>query len=48
MIALLIENRLDQEAGGPFKPSFGLSGAVLSLDKVFLPLVRVFVASIPT
>jgi len=35
-------------AGGPLKPDFGLSGAVLSLDKVFPPLVRVFAPSIPT
>jgi|SRR5216684_3378832 len=35
--------------GGPLKPAFGLSGgAVLQLDKVFPPLVRVFVLSIPT
>jgi hypothetical protein len=34
--------------GGPFKPGFGLSGAVLPLDKVFPPLVRVFVSSIST
>jgi hypothetical protein len=30
-------------AGGPFKPDFGLSGAVLPLDIVSLPLFRVFV-----
>ena len=28
--------------GGPLKPGFGLSGAVLLLDKVFPPLVRRF------
>jgi len=33
--------------GGPLKPDFGLSGAVLLLDTVFLPLFRVFVLSIP-
>jgi hypothetical protein len=27
--------------GGPLKPAFGLSGAVLRLDRVFQPLVRV-------
>src|SRR6185369_4255067 len=32
--------------GGPFKPAFGLSGAFLQLDKVFLLSVRVFVPSI--
>src|ERR1700733_3864658 len=31
---------------GPLKPVFGLSGAVLPLDKVFPLLVRVFVPSI--
>jgi hypothetical protein len=35
-------------AGGPLKPGFGLSGDVRQLDKVFPPLVRVFVPSIPT
>jgi hypothetical protein len=35
-------------AGGPFKPGFGLSGAVLPLDKVFQPRARVFAPSIPT
>ena|SRR5204863_1757795 len=35
-------------AGGPLKPDFGLSAAVLLLDKVFPHLVRVFVPSIPT
>jgi len=29
--------------GGPLKPGFGLSGIVPPLDKVFRPLVRVFV-----
>jgi hypothetical protein len=33
-------------AGGPLKPDFGLSGAVLQLDRVFLPLFRVFVSSV--
>src|SRR6266705_4382602 len=37
-----------QRTGGPLKPGFGLSGAVRRLDKVFPPLVRVFVPSIPT
>jgi hypothetical protein len=32
--------------GGPLKPAFGLSGAVLLLDRVFLPLFRVLVSSI--
>jgi hypothetical protein len=36
------------KAGGPFKPGFGLSGAVLPLDKVFQPRARVFAPSIPT
>src|SRR5205814_2512371 len=35
-------------AGGRRKPDFGLSGAVLLLDKVFPHLVRVFVRSSPT
>ena len=35
-------------AGGPLKPDFGLSGAVRRLGRVFPPLVRVFVPSIPT
>ncbi len=39
---------LSASAGGPFKPSFGLSGAVLPLDKVFPPRVRVFGPSILT
>ena len=34
--------------GGPFKPSFGLSGTVPPLDKAFPPRVRVFEPSIPT
>ena len=34
--------------GGPLKPGFGLSGAVLALDKVFPQLVRVFAPSILT
>src|SRR5882672_115689 len=33
---------------GPFKSGFGLSGAVLQLDRVFLRSFRVFVSSIPT
>jgi len=42
-------NKIPQSlAGGPFKPGFGLSGAVPLLDRVFLPLVRVFVSSLPT
>ena len=32
-------------AGGPFKPAFGLSGAVLRQEKVFPRLVRAFVPS---
>ena len=32
-------------AGGPFKPAFGLSGAVLQQEKVFPRLVRAFVPS---
>jgi hypothetical protein len=35
-------------AGGPFKPAFGLSGAVRQLDNVLPQLVRVFGSSIPT
>ena len=35
-------------AGGPLKPGFGLSGEVPPLDRVCLPLVRVFVPSILT
>ncbi len=35
-------------AGGPLKPGFGLSGAVLLLEGVFLPLFHVLVSSIPT
>jgi hypothetical protein len=38
----------DDAAGGPFKPAFGLSGAVVSLDKASPPLVLVFELSIPT
>jgi len=34
--------------GGPLKPGFGLSGAVLQLDKILPPLVLVFLPSIPT
>jgi hypothetical protein len=34
--------------GSPFKPGFGLSGAVLQSDKVFLQPVRVFALSVPT
>src|SRR6266851_2711574 len=37
--------RTDGRTGGPLKPAFGLSGAVRPLDKVFPPLVRVFVPS---
>ena len=37
-----------KQTGGPFKPGFGLSGAVPLLDEVFLPLLHVFVSSIPT
>ena len=37
-----------QLAGGPLKPGFGLSGAVRRPDKVFPPLVRVFVPCIRT
>jgi hypothetical protein len=33
---------------GGLKPGFGLSGAVLSLDKIFPWLVRVIVASLLT
>ena len=33
--------------GGPFKPSFGLSGAVRHLDTLFPLLVHVFVRLIP-
>ncbi len=40
--------RYTSRAGGPLEPDFGLSGAVLPLDKVFPPLVRLFVSSIPT
>ena len=36
-------HQISRETGGPFKYGFGLSGAVLQLDKVFLPLFRVFV-----
>src|SRR5208282_1427232 len=39
---------LGGRTGGPLKPGFGLSGAVPPLDKVFPPLVRVFVPSILT
>src|SRR5437660_6601064 len=35
-------------AGGPLKPSFGLSGAVPQLDTISPPLVRAFAPSIPT
>src|SRR5258708_40349203 len=35
----------DVGAGGPFKPAFGLSGAVLQQEKVFPRLVRAFVPS---
>jgi len=35
-------------AGGPLKPDFGLSGAVLPLDKVFPPLVAQAWATRPT
>jgi hypothetical protein len=31
-------------AGGPFKPGFGLSGAVLLLDRVFPLLICIFVS----
>jgi len=44
--ALEILDNFEQE-GGPLKPGFGLSGAVLPLDKVFPQLVRVFAPSIP-
>jgi len=37
-----------QLAGGPFKPGFGLSGAVLQPDRVFLPLFPVFGSPIST
>lgn len=36
------------KAGGPLKPSFGLSGAVPPPDTFSPPLVRVFALSIPT
>jgi hypothetical protein len=36
------------EAGGPFKPFFGLSGAVSESDRVLLPLFRGFASSIST
>jgi hypothetical protein len=36
------------QAGGPLKPSFGLSGAVSEPGRVLLPLFRGFVSSIPT
>ena len=32
-----------RRTGGPLKPGFGLSGAVLLRDRVSLPLFRVFV-----
>jgi hypothetical protein len=35
-------------AGGPFKPGFGLSGAVLQVDRVFLSLFHVFGSTIST
>jgi len=37
-----------REAGGPFKPSFGLSGAVRQLNRVSLPLARAFLPSTRT
>src|SRR6266567_5613665 len=37
-----------RHAGGPLKPSFGLSGAVPQLDTISHPLVRAFAPSIPT
>ena len=40
--------RIERWAGGPFKPSVGLSGAVLRLDGVFLPLARGFLPSTRT
>ncbi len=36
------------QARGPFKPAFGLSGAVRGLDRDFQTLVRVFARSIRT
>jgi hypothetical protein len=44
----LSKTQLIQGAGGPLKPSFGLSGAVPQLDTIFPPLVRAFAPSIPT
>lgn len=35
-------------AGGPLKPSFGLSGAVRQLDRASLPLARAFLPSTRT
>ena len=46
LFALLLA--LMPPAGGPVKPAFGLSGAVLQLEKAFPLLVRVFALSIPT
>jgi hypothetical protein len=34
--------------GGPFKPAFGLSGAVTQLDRVFPPLFRIVASFILT
>jgi hypothetical protein len=39
---------LPSRMGGPFKPGFGLSGAVLPLHKAFPPPVHVFAPSAPT
>ena len=47
-VALQGLKKIESLTGGPLKPDFGLSGAVLPLDKVFPPLVRLFVSSIPT
>ena len=43
-----VSRRLVGEAGAPFKPSFGLSGAVRQPDKVCLPLARAFLPSTRT
>jgi hypothetical protein len=40
--------QISRGTGGPLKPGFGLSGAGLQLDNVFLPLFRVFVPLILT